>query len=196
MAYVNLNSNSDKSRQASWREKLASLRHIPALVKLIWQIQPFYTIAVVLLRLARTVVPVGGLWVGKLIIDAVISAKSGDHNASGVWNLVLLEIGIVVGGQLLARCSSLVEGFLGQLFSNHTGIRLMEHASRLDFSHFENPAFYDQLERARRQTTSRLGPIPQLLQIVQDVLTLVSLSVGLLIYSPWLLLLLAVAVMP
>jgi ATP-binding cassette, subfamily B, bacterial len=196
MAYLNLNSNSQKSRQASWREKLASLRHIPALVKLIWQIQPFYTIAIVLLRLARTVVPVGSLWVGKLIIDAVISAKSGDHNASKLWKLVFLEIGIVVGGQLLARCSSLVEGFLGQLFSNHSGIRLMEHASKLDFSHFENPAFYDQLERARRQTTSRLGPITQLLQIFQDVLTLVSLSVALLVYSPWLLLLLAVAVMP
>lgn len=196
MAYLNLNSKPQNSRQASWREKLTSLRYIPALVKLVWQIQPFYTAAIVLLRLARTVVPVGSLLVGKLIIDAVISARSGNHNASTLWKLVFLEIGIVVGGQILARCSSLVEGLLGQLFSNQTGIRLMEHASKLDISHFETPAFYDQLERARRQTTNRLGPITQLLQICQDILTLVSLSVALLVYSPWLLLLLTVAVMP
>lgn len=141
-------------------------------------------------------VPIGTLLVGKLIIDAVISARSGDHNASALWKLVFMEICIVVGGQILTRGSSLVEGLLGQLFSNHTGIMLMEHASKLDISHFENPAFYDQLERARRQITNRLGPLTQLLQICQDVLTLVSLSVGLVIYSPWLLLLLAVSVMP
>jgi ATP-binding cassette subfamily B protein len=196
MAYLNLNSRSQNSRQATWREKFASLRYIPALVKLVWQIQPFYTVAIVLLRSASTVVPVASLLVGKLIIDAVIAAKSGEHNTSGLWKLVFLEIGIVVGGQVLTRCTSLAEGLLGQLFSNHTGIKLMEHASKLDISHFENPAFYDQLERARRQTTSRLGPITQLLQICQDILTLISLSVALLIYSPWLLLLLAVAVVP
>ncbi|MGA9772908.1 MAG: ABC transporter ATP-binding protein [Blastocatellia bacterium] len=193
MAYLNLNS---KPQNSSWREKLASLRYIPALVKLVWQIQPFYTIAIVFFRLARTMVPIGTLLVGKLIIDAVISARSGDHNASALWKLVFMEICIVVGGQILTRGSSLVEGLLGQLFSNHTGIMLMEHASKLDISHFENPAFYDQLERARRQITNRLGPLTQLLQICQDVLTLVSLSVGLVIYSPWLLLLLAVSVMP
>ena len=156
MAYLNLNS---KPQNTSWREKFASLRYIPALVKLVWKIQPIYTVAIVFFRLARTVVPVGTLLVGKLIIDAVISARSGDHNASALWKLVFMEICIVVGGQILTRCSSLVEGLLGQLFSNHTGIMLMEHAARLDISHFENPAFYDQLERARRQITNRLGPI-------------------------------------
>ena len=196
MAYLNLNSKSSNNRRVSWREKFASLRYIAALLKLIWQIQPFYTIAIVCLRLASTVVPVASLLVGKLIIDAVISARSEEHNTSTLWKLVFLEISIVVGGQILTRCSSLVEGLLGQLFSNHIGIRLMEHASELDISHFENPAFYDQLERARRQVTNRLGPLTQLLQICQDVLTLISLSVALLVYSPWLVLLLAVAVMP
>lgn len=196
MAYLNLNPNSQRSRQISWREKIASLRHIPSLIKLIWKIQPFYTAAIVLLRLASTVVPVASLWVGKLIIDAVISAKSEARNLSTLWKLVLLEICIVVGGQILTRCSSLIEGWLGQLFSNQAALRLMEHAAKLDISHFENPAFYDQLERARRQTTNRLGPITQLLQICQDILTLLSLSVALLVYSPWLLLLLAVSVMP
>src|ERR1700759_2409587 len=72
----------------------------------------------------------------------------------------------------------------------------MAQAAKLDISHFENPAFYDQMERARRQTTNRLGPIAQLLQICQDLLTLLSLSAALLVYSPWLLLLLTVSVMP
>lgn len=72
----------------------------------------------------------------------------------------------------------------------------MEHASTLDLYQVEDPAFYDQLERARRQTTGRIGLLTQLLAMGQDALTLLSLGAALFVYSPWLLLLLAVAVLP
>ena len=109
--------------------------------------------------------------------------------------LVASEISLVSGAN--ARKGVVVdEGLLGDLFSNHTSVRLMEHASTLDLYHFENPAFYDQLERARRQTTSRIGLLAQVLQMGEDFLTLISLGVALMIYSPWLLLLLAVSVLP
>src|SRR4029079_1368376 len=62
--------------------------------------------------------------------------------------------------------------------------------------HFEDPNFYDQLERARRQTTGRIGLLMQLIQMAQDTITLISLGGALIAYSPWLLLLLAVAVVP
>jgi len=196
MAYLSLNSKPARAQQTAWREKFASLRYLPALIKMVWKIQPWFMLGIVLLRLFSTVVPVAILLVGKLIIDAVIAIRDGNQNLSTLWQLVFLEIGIVVGGSIIGRCSALVEGLLGQLFSNHVSVRLMEHASTLDIRHFENPAFYDHLDRARRQTTSRLGVITQLLQICQDSLTLVSLGVALLVYSPWLLALLAVAVVP
>jgi len=82
------------------------------------------------------------------------------------------------------------------LFSNRTSIRLMEHAAALDLYQFENPAFYDQLERARQQTTGRIGLLALLFGMVQDLLTLISLGAALLVYSPWLMLLLALAVLP
>jgi ATP-binding cassette subfamily B protein len=72
----------------------------------------------------------------------------------------------------------------------------MEHAATLDLHQFEDPAFYDQLERARRQTTSRIGLLAQLLSMGQDAITLASLAIALLVYNPWLLLLLAVTVVP
>ena len=57
-----------------------------------------------------------------------------------------------------------------------TSVRLMEHASKLDLYQFEDPAFYDQLERARQQTTGRIGLLAQLFGLVQDLLTLGSLG--------------------
>ena len=150
----------------------------------------------ILLRLARAFVPVAVLWIGKLIIDAVVAARGGSFDSKYLWQLVGLEIALAFLGEVLARLSAVVESLLGDLFSNRTSIMLMQHAASLDLYQFEDPAFYDQLDRARRQTTGRIGLLAQLLSMSQDALTLASLGAVLLVYSPWLLLLLAVAVVP
>ncbi|HEX6965798.1 MAG TPA: ABC transporter ATP-binding protein [Gemmatimonadaceae bacterium] len=180
----------------SWKERVHALRYVPPLVKLVWQAHAGYTVTMAVLRLARAFVPVATLWVGKLIIDAVVQGQRGHTNFPYLWKLVVLEIAIVLAGEALARVSTLVESLLGDLFSNLTSVRLMEHAATLDLERFEDPAFYDQLERARRQTVGRIGLLSQLLGMGQDILTLASLGTALFVYSPWLLVLLAVAVMP
>lgn len=197
-------SGSDDAANPTWRERVAALRYIPPLIKLVWQTHRGYSSAMILLRLARAFIPVLTLWVGKLIIDAIIAAQEVGIGAGlfvepqlrRLWQLVLLEIGIVVAGDLLARASALVESLLSDLFSNLTSVRLMEHAATLDLYQFENPEFYDVLERARRQTTGRIGLIAKLLSLAQDSLTLLSLGAALFVYNPWLLLLLFVAVLP
>jgi ATP-binding cassette subfamily B protein len=110
--------------------------------------------------------------------------------------LVAIELGIVIVGELLARASSLVESLLGDLFSNRISVRLMQHAATLDLAQFEDPEFYDHLERARRQTVGRIGLIAQLLGLAQDALTLITLSAALLAFSPWLMVLLVIAIVP
>ena len=73
---------------------------------------------------------------------------------------------------------------------------MIEHASRLDLVCFEDPAFHDKLERARRQTTGRLGLLVTFASLAQELITLATLSVGLIWFSPWLVLLPAIAVVP
>jgi len=181
----------------TWRERLTVLRNVFPLLRMVWQTHRGYTAAMALLRLLRAFIPVAALWVGKMIIDAVVAARMGKLAGLAVlWKLVGIEIVVVLAGELLARISALVESLLGDLFSNHTSVRLMEHAAILDLYHFEDPAFYDQLERARRQTVGRIGLLAQLFSLGQDLLTLGTLGAALLVYSPWLLLLLTVAVLP
>ena len=178
------------------RQRVKALRYIPPFVRLVWETHRGYTVSMMALRLLRAFVPVAVLWVGKLIIDAVVSARAGEYDAARLWRLVGLEIALALAGELLSRLSSVVESLLGDLFSNRTSVMLMEHAATLDLYQFEDPDFYDRLDRARRQTTGRIGLLAQLLSMGQDSLTLLSLGAALLVYSPWLLLLLAVAVVP
>ena len=187
----------EEQRPKGWRERLTALRYVPALLRLVWQTHRRYTVAMIALRLLRAFVPVAGLWVAKLIIDQVVHlTQTPGASLAPLWRVVAFELVVVIFGELLARASSLVESLLGDLFSNSMSVRLMRHAATLDLAQFEDPEFYDHLERARRQTTARIGLIAMLLSMGQDVLTLATLAAALIVHNPWLLLLLTVAILP
>ena len=191
----------DDGPPPTWGERLAALKHIPPLLRLVYQTQRGYTMAILALRLVRSLIPVAVLWVGKLIIDAVIaSIAAAQTGRTPDWPhlaaLVGIELGIAVVGEGLARLSSLLESLLGDLFGNRLSVRLMEHAATLDLAQFEDAEIYDHLERARRQTVGRISLFTLLLGTAQDLITLISLASVLLVQLPWLLLLLTVAVLP
>ena len=184
-------------RPRNMRERLEALRYLPQLVRLVWQTHRAFTATMIVLRLVRAFVPVATLWAAKLIIDQVVMlTRTPGAPLTDLWRVVALELAIVVAGELLARASALVESLLGDLFSNHISVRLMRHAATLDLQQFEDPDFYDHLERARRQTTARIGLIAMLLTMGQDVITLGTLGAALVLHNPWLLLLLTLAILP
>ncbi len=189
--------NPKSDTPVGWRDRVRALRNIPPLLRMVWDTSPLLAAATLLLRLIIAGLSVAQLWVGKLIIDGVvqwISHRTGDPGR--IWFYLGLEIGLVVAGDLLARAVNLCDSLMGDQFTNHVSLKLMEHATRLDLVSFEDPVFYDKLERARRQTTSRLGMIAQMAVMVQQVVTLVLLSAAIVSFSPWFLVMLVAAVIP
>ncbi len=175
------------------------MRHLPRLLKLVWKTQPRYAVGVVLVRMAGALVPLGLLWIGKLIIDEVVAAVSrtnGDPDWRRLAALLGTELGIALAGTVLSRAGGLLESLLGDRFANDTSVRLMRHAAALDLEQLENSEVYDRLERARRQTIGRLSLFSLLLSTMQSMITLVTITVAVAVYVPWLLVLLAVAVLP
>ncbi len=182
--------------KTSWRERWEAMRHVPPLLRTVWQTHRGYTATMFVLRVFRGFVPIATFWVGKLIIDTVIDAGRGRASYGDLWQLVAIEVAIVIAGEALARASTLVESLLSDLFSNNMSVQLMQHSASLDLAQFEDPAFYDHLERARRQTVGRIGLLMQLLTIGQMGLTLLTIGGALIAFNPWLLALLVLAVIP
>ena len=179
------------------KEKFAALSNLPRFFKLVWQTHPGYTILNAILRLIRSAVPVSTLYIGKLIIDEVIllsKLHSSDHHF--LWELVAAEFGLAIISDALSRGVALVDSLLGDLFSNNTSVKIMQHAATLDLDQFEDSAFYDKLERARQQTVGRTVLLSQVLTQVQDVITMLFLAAGLMTFNPWLILLLFIAIVP
>ncbi|MEL6972905.1 MAG: ABC transporter ATP-binding protein, partial [Bacteroidota bacterium] len=188
---------SSANKEQSWREQWEALRHLPPFFRMIWQTSPSLSIANALLRLLKSLLPLAMLYVGKEIVDEVIFLiDQPDADQSYLWTLVVIELVLAVTSDLLSRAISLLDGLLGDLFANRTSVRLIKHAAELDLYQFEEPDFYDKLERARRQTTGRTILMSQVLSQVQDMVTIISLGAGLVAFNPWLILLLFLAVIP
>jgi len=196
------------SRQPSLRERFDALRNLPPFLRQIWATSPALTLSTLGLRLVRAFLPIATLYIGKLIIDeavrlvgtgirfdALVDAWHAGH-LDHLLALLAAEFGLAIASDLLGRLVSYGDSLLSELFTNASSIRLMEHAATLDLEDFEDPDLQDKLDRARRQTMGRVNLMSQLFGQVQDMITVASFAVGLLVYAPWLIALLAVALIP
>jgi ATP-binding cassette subfamily B protein len=192
----------------SLRERFRALRNVPPFLRMIWATSRGLTLASLGLRLVRALLPIVMLYVGKLIIDEAVRLVGlgtpiddlGQAWRSGVLDtllwLLLLEFGLAIFSDLLGRGVSYADSLLSELFTNATSIRLMEHAATLDLEDFEDPELQDKLDRARRQTMGRMNLMSQIFGQVQDLITVIGFAATLVVYAPWLMALLAVALIP
>lgn len=179
------------------RGQFKALSNLPPFFRLIWQAHPWMAAGNALLRLASSAIPLAVLYIGKEIIDEVIRLiGSGGGDTSYLWLMVGLELGLAVFSDLNSRGITLLDSLLGDLVANRTSVDLIRHAAQLDLYQFEDPEFYDKMERARRQTTGRTVLMSQVLSQVQDIITVAILGAGLVAFSPWLILILVIAVIP
>lgn len=179
------------------KERFDALRNLPAFFKLVWQTSRWMTVVNALLRIIRSAMPLGLLYVGKLIIDNVVTiSHSPVKDMSQLWELVGLEFALAILTDALSRAITLMDSLLGDLFSNYTSVKIMAHAATLDLDQFEDSVFYDKLERARQQTIGRTILLSQVMSQVQDLITMGFLAVGLMTFNPWLIVLLLIAIIP
>ena len=183
--------------QDAWGKRLQALRNVPPVLRIFWESGPFVVTAGLILRCIVAAIPLGLLAITRLIIDAIVAhVAHGAPLRNGFWWLVGAEFGLAVCSGLLTRVVDFCDTLLADKFIRHISVRVMDHASQLDISHYEDPAFQDKLERARVQATDRLVMIQQMGRLVQQVITTATLAASILFFSPWLLLVLVLCVVP
>jgi ATP-binding cassette subfamily B protein len=192
----------------SLKDRFSALRTLKPFIGMVWRASPPLMSTSLALRLVRALVPVAALYVGKLIIDDVVRLVQmpGRPSTLDGWlaggelqwlgMLLLAEFALAVLSDVLIRVVSLIDGLLSEMVTNASSVRLMEHAATLDLEDFEDAEFQDQLERARRQTSGRLTLMSTLMVQAQSLVTVASFAASLLLFAPWLIVLLLVALLP
>ena len=183
--------------RSGWQERLSALRNVPPVLKIVWQSGPAVVAFGLVFRLFASLLPIALLWITKLIIDGIVHAVSAHQPVPPqLWWLVAAEFALAVVSSVLTRIIDYLDALLADKYTRHVSIQVMKHSAELDLVAYEDPVFYDRLERARVQATDRLGMIQAIGRLVQQVITTVSLSVSIMLFSPWLMLLLIAGVVP
>src|SRR5688572_27280250 len=170
-----------------WGPRARALRNVPLVLRLAWDSGPGVATAGIACRMAGALVPLAMLWVAKAILDAVQVRFTDGTLRPDFWWLVGLECGLAIFGTVIGRAAGFFDALLADRFSRHVSVRVMDHASRLDLTTHENPAFHDVLERARVQATDRIAMVHALGSIAQQAVAVFSLAISIAWFSPWLL---------
>ncbi len=179
-----------------WGDRAAALRHVPALLRLVWTSGRGVVAGAWACRIAGALIPAAMLAVSKRIFDAVQVVSAGGGLPPEFWGLVAAEGALALLGGLLGRATGFLDGLLADRFTRHISLRLMAHGASLDLMTYESPAFQDTLERARQQATDRVAMVHAIGSVAQQLIVFASLSLTLLYFSPWLLLALVLGVVP
>ena len=176
---------------------LASLKFVPAFFNEIRKVNPLLFYVNVFSRLINAILPVLMLWIGKLIIDEVLLQLGAEIPAfDRLWLLVAAEFGLAVLADLLSRGISLSDGLLGDQYSINSSVKIIKKTAVLNLDQLEDAEFYDKLERARQQTTGRIGLMSNILTQAEDIIVILSLLAGVVVFEPWLIFLLVISIIP
>jgi len=193
-----------ESPQASVRldSYLGVFRYSRRAVALVWSTDRSLTFWMAVLTIAAGVLPAGAAYVGQLIVDAVVAAiavnaAAGAPDYAGVLWLVALEGVLVAAVAATQRGIGHCETLLRVLLSQRVNTLILEKALTLELAQFEDSEFYDKLNRARQEASSRpLSLVKRTFGLARHGISLASYATLLLQFSGWAVVVLIAAGLP
>ena len=171
-------SSNHAKKESPWLERLRSLRNVPPVLRILWDSGATVVVWGLILRVIVAVLPFAIAKVAQFIITDIANVIRGEVLAPRFWILVGSEIGLNVFMGLITRAIDYSDSLLANRYTQYVSVRVMEQAARLDLTTYEDPVFYDRLERARVQATDRLGMIQQMGRLITQVITTLTFSVA------------------
>ncbi|MBD0831028.1 ABC transporter ATP-binding protein [Aestuariibaculum sediminum] len=187
----------DGDKKTNLKSSFNALIYIPRFFREIWNVNKKLFLLSAFCRLIGALLPVVILWVGKLIIDEIIhqiSLETTDYTQ--LWTYVAIEFALVILSDLVSRAISLTDGLLGDEYNISTSVTIIKKTNQINISLLEDSEFYDKLERARTQTTGRVGLMSNVLGQAQSAISIATLVAGLIYFEPYLIILLILSIIP
>ena len=181
---------------SAWGDRLRALRNVPPVLHFVWESGPAVVFWNIAIRILVAFLPVGIGIIGRFIIDGVNRIRLHLPLPQHFWWLVAAEMALAVFTGILSRTVDYFDSLLADRYTHHVSVEVMRKAAALDVTVYEDPVFYDRLERARVQATDRLAMIQQMGRLIQQTVTAIAFSAVLIRYSPFLLLLLVAGIIP
>ncbi len=191
-----MSGNGQAGSQNAWGDRIRALRNVPLVLKILLEAGRSVVVWGLILRVIVPVLQLGIGIVAARIVTGVANALTDKPQFPHFWWWVAAEVALALLTGIFSRTIDYTDQILADRYTNHVSIQVMRQAAQLDLTTYEDPAYYDRLERARVQATDRLAMIQQMGRLFQQIILTLIWS-GVLVYrSPLMILPLIAGVIP
>jgi ATP-binding cassette subfamily B protein/ATP-binding cassette subfamily C protein len=199
MKILSLTSLDLDSIRARLKSASGVFRQVPGTFRLVWRADRRSALSMAALTLVSAALPAAIAYVGKLIVDAVVTAArtgaAADRRQALLY--VVLELLLMLGSTTANRGLAFLRELMRATLGNVVNVQILEKALSLELRHFEDADVYDKMQNARREASSRpLSLVLQVFAIAQNAISLAAYAVLLIRLSPWSVLVLVAASIP
>ncbi len=178
-----------KTWAGRWRKARTAFGNIPGAFRLVWVAHPSATSAKAGMTLVNALLPAGQAWAGKLIVDTVVNALNRqqpvDQALQAALPFLLLEFLFISTSMITGQLDSLLEHVIQARLTHSIQMTIIRKALALDLHYFEDAAFYDKLQNARREVNWRpMSIVNNSFLVIQYAITLLSVVIILFAFSP------------
>jgi ATP-binding cassette subfamily B protein len=193
----------DGDEEKGLRRYWLALGGVPRVLGLVWGTDRLLTAALGVVTIAQSAIPALSVLATQNIIDAVVTAvRTGgfavpaavvspattvlhDARVRDVVFWVVVQFVLTALGSLLGTLANIAQQLLQEKVALRVQLLIMEHAGTLDLAFFESASFYDQLQQAQREATSRpVQMVSGTFGLVRTALTFFSMIALLLSLGP------------
>ncbi len=161
---------------------------IVRVMTLVWSASKKLTLGLGIATLFQSLTPAAQVWLAGALIQAIADGLQASGDARDVfvrrvvW-LAVAQFAVLLGSGFFQTLGNVCQQLLQERLSIYVPRQIMEHAASLDLADFENAMYYDQLQQAQRESTSRpvqmVSGVFGLGRSVVTFATLMALLIGL-----------------
>lgn len=156
-------------------------------IKLIFRSSPKWASFYFLTAAVNSIIPAVTLYLGKLIIDAILIAIR-NPLPNNIWPIIfltLLAFSAEVGNSLFSSLSMYGYDYMKDIFNKFASEKILEKSASLDLAYFDSSKFHDQLEKVQRETYRFPNAMAEIVDLASSIIGLISLLFILLKLAFW-----------
>ena len=172
------------------KRKFVTLLNLPRAARLIWAAGRGWTIAQIFLLVVRGAIPAVIVYLTKLFVDTLVAAVGDAANSENIYRVVWMAAvfgAVMLVSEILGSLVQMIYAAHAERLTDYVFGLIHEKSVAADLAFYEQPEFFDHLHRARNGAYSRPQELTgQLGSLLQNAVTVVSMTLILLRYGAWL----------
>ncbi len=182
------------------RSAVAQLSYLQQTFHLVWSAARTWTLAWFILLVIQGLLPVATVYLTRILVNrlvAVVGIGSSWESIQPILVPGVLMAGILLLTEFLRSASEWIRTAQSELVQDHISALIHEKSVAVDLAFYESSEYYDRLNRARSDASSRsLSLLENSGSVLQNSITLLAMAAVLIPYGAWIPFVLLISTLP